>query len=863
MTSVPDRLYELLPVIHRQRDAERGYPLRALLRVIGEQVDLVEADIAQLYANWFIETCEDWVVPYIGDLIGYRPVSAAGAPGDLRSAAGQQRNKILLPRREIANTIAYRQRKGTLALLEELAFAVAGWPARAVECYTLLARTQALRHLRPDPLPGGSASLRATYPQHSLNADLRQGSVLERLNTPFDTLAHSVDVRRINSQHAPGYFNIPSVGLFVWRLRAYSVTHTAAYCLEEVGPHCYTFSVLSNDVQLYVNPKPESEPTHIAGELNLPVPITRRAFEARKEDYYGPDKSLYIWEGVARGGPGQKRVIERQPIAIERIIVADLSDWQYRPRAGFVAVDPERGRIAFPPRQLPKEGVWVMYHYGFSADIGGGEYERPIPQRDPLAIALFRADHFRDLGMLARQIRDDARPIDVYLRDNFAPATIALLDAYSGEGAPSAELQDALLHELNIQVQSDALYSNERFAGINLPEEAQRLINNEAQGQARIRLNRLLFESAYPAALLASYSFYRVGEGESIAAAISQWQNDERMPRYTIIEIDASSVFVEKIDIALKPGQSLQLRAANGKRPVIRLLNWQTDRPDSLNISGATGSRVTLDGLLVTGRGVAINGDLAAVTIRHCTLVPGWGLHNDCEPRRPAEPSLELYDVRGQVTVSHSIIGSIQVNNDEVRSDPLPISVTDSILDATGNEREAVGAPGHAVAHARLTIQRSTVIGLVQTHAIDLAENSIFTGRIIVARRQLGCMRFCAYIPGSRTPRRYNCQPDLAEQAAVEALRATTPNPSQSALAIAQQQARSQVYPQFNSTRYGTATYCQLANSCDPAISRGADDESEMGVFHDLYQPQRAANLRARLAEYTPAGMDAGLIFAS
>jgi hypothetical protein len=33
-----------------------------------------------------------------------------------------------------------------------------------------------------------------------------------------------------------------------------------------------------------------------------------------------------------------------------------------------------------------------------------------------------------------------------------------------------------------------------------------------------------------------------------------------------------------------------------------------------------------------------------------------------------------------------------------------------------------------------------------------------------------------------------------------------------------------------------------------------------MGVFHDLFQPQREANLRTRLDEYTPAGMNAGYI---
>ena len=46
-------------------------------------------------------------------------------------------------------------------------------------------------------------------------------------------------------------------------------------------------------------------------------------------------------------------------------------------------------------------------------------------------------------------------------------------------------------------------------------------------------------------------------------------------------------------------------------------------------------------------------------------------------------------------------------------------------------------------------------------------------------------------------------------------------------------------------------------------ITRGADDESELGVFHDLYQPERAASLRVRLDEFTPAGLDAGIFYAS
>src|SRR5205085_9485178 len=106
-----DHLYNLLPAIYRLRDAERGYPLQALLRVIGEQVDVVEEDIARLYDNWFIETCDDWVVPYIGDLLGFQLVHEAGQPGDVRTPEGRALDNILISRREVAHTIGARRRR--------------------------------------------------------------------------------------------------------------------------------------------------------------------------------------------------------------------------------------------------------------------------------------------------------------------------------------------------------------------------------------------------------------------------------------------------------------------------------------------------------------------------------------------------------------------------------------------------------------------------------------------------------------------------------------------------------------------------------------------------------------------------------
>jgi hypothetical protein len=749
-----DHLYRLLPAVHRIRDSDLGEPLRALLQVIAEQVNLVEDDIGQLYENWFIETCEDWVVPYIADLVGHRPVHEAGAPGDVSTAQGRARNRILVPRREVANTIRYRRRKGTLALLELLAADVAGWPARSVEFYRLLAQTQSLRYLQLE---------------RGRTADLRAGNALDLLNGPFDEMAHTIDVRRIMSRHTQGRYNIPCAGVFVWRLRAYSITHAPAYCLEEVGPHVYMFSALGNDTPLFVQPRREDDPGAIATELNLPVPIRRRAFAARATEggkpvtvasssYYGLSfpgsqsaQSVAIW---AEDWP-MKGVDNTRPIPASRIIPANLSDWSYVPPRDHVAVDPVLGRFLFPPKQLPKRGVWVSYHYGFSADMGGGEYLRPLA------------------------------------------------------GASGAQ-------------------------------------------------------------------FMRVRGQEELRIVLQHWQRQTNpdgstttppaQPQNAVIEITDSGVYVLPVNIVLAAGHTLQIRAAQRTRPELRLLDWQTDRPDNLSVEGGKGARFTLDGVVVAGRGVQIEGELASFTVRHATLVPGWSLESNCEPRRPAEPSIELINSTACLVIEHSIVGSVQVNNDEVMSDPVRIRVSDSIVDATGAhcdglECEAFGAAGLARAHATVRIVRSTVIGRVLVHAIELAENSIFIGTVGVARRQIGCMRFCHVPPGSRTPRRFNCQPDLVQKTVAKDMRAA--GATETAIAAAQQEEAVRVRPQFNSLRYGTPTYCQLACDCADEIKRGADDEAEMGAFHGLFQPQRLANLRARIDEYTPAAMEAGIVIAN
>ena len=254
-TYTAERIYELLPAIYRLRDAEQGYPLRSLLSVVAREIGIVEEDIARLYANWFVETSDEWIVPYIGDLLGVRGLHALEDAGFTRRAF-------------VANTLSYRRRKGTPTMLEQLARDTTQWNARVVEFFELLGTTQYLNHLRP---------------QNVRTPDLRRTNALELLDTPFDGIGHTADVRRIASGR--GKHNIPNIGIFLWRLQAYNVTRSTPRALTVPADGRYTFSPLGNDAPLFNRPQTETTITHLAGEVNVPGRLRRRALYDDLENY--------------------------------------------------------------------------------------------------------------------------------------------------------------------------------------------------------------------------------------------------------------------------------------------------------------------------------------------------------------------------------------------------------------------------------------------------------------------------------------------------------------------------------------------------------------------------------------------------
>jgi hypothetical protein len=288
------------------------------------------------------------VIPYIGDLIGYQSVNGI-APA------------VASPRAEVAHTISFRRRKGTVLVMEQLARDVTNWGAHAVEFFLRLADTQYMNHIRP-------ANFYAP--------NLRQWEPQAYQNTGFDETAHTVDVRRIAIGR--GRYNIQNIGIFLWSLNAYSVTHAP---LSQVPgqSRCLRFSPLGRDIPLFNLPVSQgADIADPATPLNVPAPLSRRVLCRDLTDitvnllapqYYGEGLSLQLYKGTNPANP----------IDAKNVRVANLSgpdgSWNNMPRAGDpIAIDPELGRVALPPAF--RAVVTATWHYGFNADLGGGEYSR-------------------------------------------------------------------------------------------------------------------------------------------------------------------------------------------------------------------------------------------------------------------------------------------------------------------------------------------------------------------------------------------------------------------------------------------------------------------------------------------------------
>jgi hypothetical protein len=730
-TLTAERLYALLPSIYRLRDAEQeGEPLRALIAALAGQLAVLEENVEQLYDDQFIETCANWAAPYIGDLIGYRPLH--GIPADSFSA-----------RAEIGRTIAYRRRKGTALMLEELASDVTGWPASAVEYFERLATSQYMKHIR--------LHAPATANLRDLAGCLREGGA-------FAPFAHTPEMRA--PEGGSGRYNIPNIGLHLWRLLPLRLTALplvgADLPLDPPSKKGLRFRInpLAADLQLFRRPRAEDDIAHLAEPINIPEPLSVRlmalAVEAAQaslspvpdkvlDDDYGPDESIVLLRPVPPSNPQDPPI----PVSVGEIVICDLRDildsggnvigWNHelslpQPNPPLpsdkIGLDPERGRILLGNPSLGP--LLATFHYGAASRIGGGDYER-TPPGDDLTLQ----------KTIIGPVPLPAVPID---------------------------LQPDL---------------------------------NAIAGGGRLRI------------------------GDSLTYS-------------------AATLTVDPVTAPGAAGIEVVVAAKNSVRPLVV--------PATTGITLAVGQRgrLVLDGIVFAGGALVLpagaDNETRELVLRDCTLVPGLTLEPDGSATSPGAVSLRFQHPFGKVTLLRCITGPLVVAPD------VEVEMKDCIVDSGAPGNVAFDGDAAGGAGGTLTVRECTIIGRVHSKRIALASNSLFfasldqapalpwLGPVVAQRRQEGCMRFC-YVPaGSITPRRYRCVPDKASPGAV---------------------------PQFTSLRYGDAAYGQLRGVTDAAIRTGADDSSEMGVLHDLYQPQREANLRIRLEEYLRFGLHAGIFYAT
>jgi len=388
-----DELYRLVPSVYRQRDEEQTdkpfKPLYALLSMIAEQLSLIEDDIQNLYENWFIETCDPWVIPYIGDLLGTFFYNS-----DTVNSINR--------RSFVANTISYRRRKGTVLVLEQIAKDMTGWGAKAVEFFQLLEDTQYLNHLRLSNL-------------HT--PDIRNSEKMELINTPFDSVAHTAEIRNIQSGR--GYYNIPNIGIFLWRLESYPVIDApASQDSSSIGN--FKFDSFGFDTQLFNHPSVGASLTQSAKQTDLATPISRLNLYYNTSDYYADNED---------DNKSIKIKVNDKFVPIEDIVVCDLTNWDKCSSIvkGQIGIDPKLGRISFSSSYSSDilQDVKVSYYYGFSSKVGAGFY--PRPEVDD--VSTFGSKVYAISKKFDNKYRSIQSAFDKWNQDGFPKAIFKVLDS--------------------------------------------------------------------------------------------------------------------------------------------------------------------------------------------------------------------------------------------------------------------------------------------------------------------------------------------------------------------------------------------------------------------------------------------------
>lgn len=566
-----DKLWNLLPEIYRTLDADptgqSSGPLRELVARIGATTGAVRRSIDRLWQDQSIETCDDWVIPYLGALLDTRLVLGLDPRGQ---------------RLDVANTIDYRRRGGTLAVLEQIASDISGWDAKAVEFFRRLGRT---RHgLDPPvgpPSPAGSSQQQLQLAEGLVGAltatpiggfaDLRNAYGATRSRTGFDEFFHTADMRA--GQGLYGWHAIPHLGLFVWRLVSLGVGPVTPVPVS----HChgwFTFDPTGRDVPLFGAARDSSafgDNWVSPREDQLPAPISQPLLES------------VLRAPVVNGGGQSGSQLKTEGWGSSAASLPAIGDMFTI--AGVEGFNAQAGTAAGVPQDFIISGVAIGSSGGqttlsiYPAIIAGG------PHRTVVAAP---ANH-------AAITLTSTSTVSLY------PDVMSVMSVRPVPGSPVPEVQIVPASALTLR---------------------------PARGRFRVG------EPAAPTTLAASYHYGfpsligagpydRRGQQTAIPTPAPQTSLAGGGGALQTLAGAGTSVLSDSLtydgaaNVAV--AAALTIQAGLSQRPLIRLAVH-----DPWVITGTTAdATLTLDGIFVSGQDIVLRGSFACVTLACCTLDPG------------------------------------------------------------------------------------------------------------------------------------------------------------------------------------------------------------------------------------------------
>jgi hypothetical protein len=828
MTETPRvPLYERLPEIYRTKDKELSAlpdQLKAYLALVEEAFSHIHENIEELYHDLFIETADEWVIPYIGDLLGTSPLS--GDPWTLRA--------------DVADTIALRRRKGTLGAIELLAFNLTRWGSHCVELRENMVWNQHLNHQRPDEggkPPYSLPSVMRETPIRGGTVNLRDPATLALLGTPFDPFAYTADIKPAVIGNIR--YNLPNLAVFLWRLTAYRMAVTKPL-LKFAGPSGQALPAAPFVARFAINP---IERPYLPAGIDTPKqPV--RLFNTNR---FGLVSGL-------RQNENQEDVIELNVNnTTPRVSLIDEVP-------GPIPVD----RLTEGDRDAtPEKYVSVETYDATNANLEGTD---PLNLSDVglqlhLPVATFAGETWPVAPGAAAtwKIRgENLCAWEVGLKPPLGDKEIAI-DPVIGRvviGVGTAPRANALKTDLLVTYTYGAVgpvgaHPVTRAAltdKFNIPETSPNFrvvsFRNDPNG-LRNALQNLQNETD-PVVIEIRDSFTHVLDLSAIAG--------------TVVEDGGRN---------LRLNSSLLIRAASNQLPIIKLMQPLRFRPAKVVATpptdqiaqtalDATMSEMTvrLEGLFLergenfpaAEEALVARAALNRLEIIDCTLDPG-GFRQVDGARAPVQTSLllkepygfasaqdeEVFDQTPEIIFFRSIAGPLLLDTG------YRLQLTDSIIDAgqgvaDGTDKLAIGnATNPANWGAPTTFKGVTIFGCTRVESVT-GSGGIFVHSLKAHDVQRGCVKFsylaneAGVVHADRLPQHYACVVGRS--------------------AIKGEEARLE----FTSEFFGDQAYGQLALASDFRIRERGPDDDQMGAFGFQLDAHKWRNLQIRFREFMPVG---------